>query len=210
MRLRPRLIRRPCGNALDCVAQYAACGLDPEKSHQFAQSHAIGHTELAWVLTCLTPIGELQRMTQFKDKVPSLGSKPRKPKMARSSSPMMEQDPKHPSTQDCSATLSSWRPTSSFTMQTSCPLGRTNGNTWSFAGISLNVSTISFPILSPFPTPMSLRPERKSSPLPNRQKCRNQTKTKGPRFTPSTNLIRSRRRRIRRDRFGSGHPFFTR
>ena len=55
-------------NVFDCVAQYVACGLDPEKCHQFVQSHVIGHTELAWVLTCLTPIGELQRMTQFKDK----------------------------------------------------------------------------------------------------------------------------------------------
>ncbi|MEK9634133.1 MAG: tryptophan--tRNA ligase [Opitutae bacterium] len=58
-------------NVFDCVAQYVACGLDPEKSHQFAQSHVIGHT----VLTCLTPIGELQRMTQFKDKAAKLGFK---------------------------------------------------------------------------------------------------------------------------------------
>ena len=62
-------------NVYECVAQYIACGLDPEKSHQFAQSHVIGHTELAWVLTCLTPIGELQRMTQFKDKAAKLGFK---------------------------------------------------------------------------------------------------------------------------------------
>jgi len=62
-------------NVYDCVAQYIACGLDPEKCHQFAQSHVIGHTELAWVLTCLTPIGELQRMTQFKDKAAKLGFK---------------------------------------------------------------------------------------------------------------------------------------
>jgi len=50
------------------VAQYIACGLDPEKCTLFIQSHVVGHTELAWVLGCLTPIGELQRMTQFKDK----------------------------------------------------------------------------------------------------------------------------------------------
>ena len=62
-------------NVFDCVAQYVACGLDPEKCHQFVQSHVTGHTELAWVLTCLTPIGELQRMTQFKDKVAKLGFK---------------------------------------------------------------------------------------------------------------------------------------
>ncbi len=62
-------------NVYDCAAQYIACGLDPEKCHQFAQSHVIGHTELAWVLTCITPIGELQRMTQFKDKASKLGFK---------------------------------------------------------------------------------------------------------------------------------------
>lgn len=60
-------------NVFQCVAQYIACGLEPRKCHQFVQSHVMGHTELAWVLTCLTPIGELQRMTQFKDKVAKLG-----------------------------------------------------------------------------------------------------------------------------------------
>lgn len=50
------------------VAQYIACGLDPEKCTIFIQSHVVGHAELAWVLGCLTPLGELQRMTQFKDK----------------------------------------------------------------------------------------------------------------------------------------------
>lgn len=69
---KPADLRR---NVLECAAQYVACGLDPEKCHQFAQSHVVGHAELAWVLTCLTPIGELQRMTQFKDKVAKLGFK---------------------------------------------------------------------------------------------------------------------------------------
>ena len=69
---KPADLRR---NVLECAAQYVACGLDPEKCHQFAQSHVTGHTELAWVLTCLTPIGELQRMTQFKEKVAKLGFK---------------------------------------------------------------------------------------------------------------------------------------
>lgn len=68
----PSLLRN---NVLQCVAQYVACGLDPEKCNQFVQSHVIGHTELAWVLTCMTPIGELQRMTQFKDKASQLGFK---------------------------------------------------------------------------------------------------------------------------------------
>lgn len=62
-------------NVYSCIAQYIACGLDPQKCHQFVQSHVIGHTELAWILTCITPIGELQRMTQFKDKVARLGFK---------------------------------------------------------------------------------------------------------------------------------------
>lgn len=55
-------------NTFDCLAQYIACGLDPEKAHIFVQSHIIGHTELAWILGCITPLGQLERMTQFKDK----------------------------------------------------------------------------------------------------------------------------------------------
>lgn len=55
-------------NSLDCLAQYIACGLDPEKCSLFMQSHIIGHAELAWVLGCLCPLGRLERMTQFKDK----------------------------------------------------------------------------------------------------------------------------------------------
>ncbi|MDR2981630.1 MAG: tryptophan--tRNA ligase [Puniceicoccales bacterium] len=55
-------------NIYTCLAQYVACGLDPARSHLFAQSHVIGHTELAWVLGCICPLGQLERMTQFKDK----------------------------------------------------------------------------------------------------------------------------------------------
>ena len=55
-------------NTYSCLAQYMACGLDPAKSALFAQSQVIGHTELAWVLSCLCPLGQLERMTQFKDK----------------------------------------------------------------------------------------------------------------------------------------------
>lgn len=62
-------------NTLSCVAQYIACGLDPERSNIFIQSHVTGHTELAWVLSCITPIGDLQRMTQFKEKAAKLGFK---------------------------------------------------------------------------------------------------------------------------------------
>ncbi len=55
-------------NTYSCLAQYMACGLDPARSHLFAQSHVFGHTELAWILGCICPLGRLERMTQFKDK----------------------------------------------------------------------------------------------------------------------------------------------
>jgi tryptophanyl-tRNA synthetase len=50
------------------VAQLVAAGVDPQRSAIFAQSQIIGHTELSWVLECLTGYGEASRMTQFKDK----------------------------------------------------------------------------------------------------------------------------------------------
>lgn len=50
------------------LAQYIACGLDPEKCTLFIQSHVHEHAELGWVLNCYTMFGELSRMTQFKDK----------------------------------------------------------------------------------------------------------------------------------------------
>ena len=49
-------------------AQYLALGLDPNKNIIFAQSQVYQHTELSWILTCLTPMGYLNRMTQFKEK----------------------------------------------------------------------------------------------------------------------------------------------
>ncbi len=49
-------------------AQYLALGLDPEENILFVQSHVHEHAELAWTLTCLTPMGYLNRMTQFKEK----------------------------------------------------------------------------------------------------------------------------------------------
>lgn len=49
-------------------AQYLALGLDPQKNIIFAQSQVPEHTELSWILTCLTPMGYLNRMTQFKEK----------------------------------------------------------------------------------------------------------------------------------------------
>ena len=53
---------------MEQLAQYIACGLDPEKNTLFVQSHVPAHTQLGWVLDCFTMFGELSRMTQFKDK----------------------------------------------------------------------------------------------------------------------------------------------
>ncbi len=53
---------------LEQLAQYIACGLDPEKNTLFIQSHVPAHAQLGWVLNCYTMFGELSRMTQFKDK----------------------------------------------------------------------------------------------------------------------------------------------
>ena len=50
------------------LAYYLACGLDPKKNILFVQSQVPEHTELAWILTCFSSMGELSRMTQFKDK----------------------------------------------------------------------------------------------------------------------------------------------
>ena len=50
------------------LAQYIACGLDPQKNTLFIQSHVHEHAELGWILNCYTMFGELSRMTQFKDK----------------------------------------------------------------------------------------------------------------------------------------------
>ncbi len=52
----------------DLVAIYISCGLDPERCHIFLQSQVQGHTDLAWILACLCPLGQLERMTQYKQK----------------------------------------------------------------------------------------------------------------------------------------------
>ena len=54
--------------ARDLLAQYLAVGIDPEKNIIYYQSHVTQHAELAWILNCYTYMGELNRMTQFKDK----------------------------------------------------------------------------------------------------------------------------------------------
>jgi len=61
----PAALRR---RTLEQLAQYVACGLDPEKCILFVQSHVPQHAELGWILGCYTQFGELSRMTQFKQK----------------------------------------------------------------------------------------------------------------------------------------------
>lgn len=53
---------------IDLAAAFLAAGLDPEKSVLFIQSHVPAHTQLTWILNTITPMGELERMTQYKDK----------------------------------------------------------------------------------------------------------------------------------------------
>ena len=65
VRQEPAELRR---RSLHQLAQYIACGLDPEKNVLFLQSMVPQHAQLAWVLNCYTMFGELSRMTQFKDK----------------------------------------------------------------------------------------------------------------------------------------------
>jgi tryptophanyl-tRNA synthetase len=61
----PELVR---SSVLELAALYLASGLDPEKSVIFVQSHVAAHTQLGWILECHTPLGWLERMTQFRAK----------------------------------------------------------------------------------------------------------------------------------------------
>jgi tryptophanyl-tRNA synthetase len=65
VRQNPAELRRRC---LELAALYVASGIDPKKSLIYCQSHVSGHAELAWILNCFTYMGEMNRMTQFKDK----------------------------------------------------------------------------------------------------------------------------------------------
>ena len=65
VRQEPKELRR---RTLEVLATYIACGVDPDKNTLFIQSHVPAHSEAAWLLNCYTHIGELSRMTQFKDK----------------------------------------------------------------------------------------------------------------------------------------------
>ncbi len=67
----PAELRRRC---IELYAEYMACGLDPEKNVMFFQSHVPAHSELSWLLTCTSYMGEMSRMTQFKDKSKKAGA----------------------------------------------------------------------------------------------------------------------------------------
>ncbi len=65
VRQEPKILRERC---YEFLSLYIACGLDPADNVLFVQSHVPAHARLAWVLNCYTQMGELNRMTQFKDK----------------------------------------------------------------------------------------------------------------------------------------------
>lgn len=65
VRNNPETIRQ---NIMDLLAVLLAAGVDPNKANIFIQSHVAAHSQMAWVLNCYTYMGELSRMTQFKDK----------------------------------------------------------------------------------------------------------------------------------------------
>ena len=67
------LTARPDGQQLRAAVReiaiaLVASGVDPHKAHLFVQSQVPGHAELGWILSCMTQMGDLNRMTQFKDK----------------------------------------------------------------------------------------------------------------------------------------------
>jgi tryptophanyl-tRNA synthetase len=70
-RIAPEVLRE---NTYRTLATYIASGIDPERSTLFIQSHVPEHTELAWLLTCNSYMGELSRMTQYKDKAAKQGA----------------------------------------------------------------------------------------------------------------------------------------
>jgi tryptophanyl-tRNA synthetase len=61
-------------DTLTTAALYLACGIDPERSTVFVQSHVSAHSELCWLLNCLTPLNWLERMIQFKEKALKQGA----------------------------------------------------------------------------------------------------------------------------------------
>ncbi|NBI05822.1 tryptophan--tRNA ligase [Senegalia massiliensis] len=65
----PQIAKDLRRRTLEVMSLYMACGIDPSKSTIFIQSHVPEHTQLSWVLSSMTYLGELNRMTQFKDKI---------------------------------------------------------------------------------------------------------------------------------------------
>ncbi len=63
--IEPKVLRK---NLKDAIALYLACGLDPSKCTIFLQSDVMEHAQLGWLMTCMSYMGELSRMTQFKEK----------------------------------------------------------------------------------------------------------------------------------------------
>ena len=61
----PKMLRH---ESLSAAATYLAAGIDPKRSKVFIQSHVRAHTEMAWLLNCITPINWLERMIQYKEK----------------------------------------------------------------------------------------------------------------------------------------------
>lgn len=70
VRQEPKKLRE---KILEVLAIYIACGIDPEKNNLFIQSHVPFHSELSWILNCYTYMGELSRMTQYKEKSLKVG-----------------------------------------------------------------------------------------------------------------------------------------
>jgi tryptophanyl-tRNA synthetase len=69
--VRPRELK---SKVLEVTALFIACGIDPQQSAIFTQSHISAHAELAWLLNCVTPVGWLERMTQYKSKADRLAT----------------------------------------------------------------------------------------------------------------------------------------
>ena len=66
----PKRLRQ---ETIEAAALYLAAGIDPSKSTVFVQSHVLAHTELTWLLNCVTPMNWLERMIQFKEKAVKQG-----------------------------------------------------------------------------------------------------------------------------------------
>ena len=94
---------------LELAAMYIACGLDPARCEIFVQSHVPAHSQMCWILETLTPMGWLERMTQFKAQSEAQGASA--------------------STPACSRTRCSWRRTSCCTTRTSSRSARISGST---------------------------------------------------------------------------------